>query len=124
MKAAMFGAIGVGFLLLVASSVWTSLFPATSSWTPEKAERSAQVKDRLSNLGPIVNSPRISMHSGADRGALQAEFEQLVKENEQLNADFQSAYDRPNTTSRILKWSGIGLAAIGIVGWFAVRESS
>jgi hypothetical protein len=123
-SAVVFGMILVGFLLLVASSLWPSLFPGTSIWTDEKAQRSTQVKARLSELGPIVNSTRINMHSGSDRGALKAEFEQLIKEDEQLNAEFQSAYDRPDTAARVLRWSGISLAVIGIVGWFAVKNSS
>lgn len=122
-SAIVLGAMALGFLLLVASSVWTSLFPATSSWTPEKAQRSAEVKDRLANLGPLVNAPTRSMHSGADRGVLKAEFDQLIRENEQLNAEFQSAYDRPNTFANLLKWSGISLAIIGIIGWYAVKDS-
>lgn len=117
------GTIALGFLLLVTSGLWTSLFPATSSWTTEKAQRAAQVKDRLSNLGPVVNSPRPRMHGGADPAQLKIEYDSLVRENETLNAEFQSAAHRPNTISNILKWTGISLAGIGIAGWFAVREA-
>jgi hypothetical protein len=47
-----------------------------------------------------------------------------MNESEQLNAEFQSAYDRPNTISSILKWTGLSLAAIGIIGWYAARNAS
>jgi hypothetical protein len=121
-SAIVFGAIILGFTLLVLSSLWAKLFPATSSWTPEKATRSAEVKDRLNNLSFMMNRPP-SMHRGSDAGTLKAEFDQLMKENEQLNTEFQTAYDRPNTVSRVLKWSGISLSIVGLIGWYAVKNS-
>jgi hypothetical protein len=131
------GAMGVGFLLLALSGLWSTLFPATSAWTDEKAERRADVQDRIHNLRFQLlakNNPR-SFHSHApvdnvtpatrrDPAALEAELAKLTEESDQLNAEFQSAYDRPNTISSVLKWTGISLAAIGIVGWYAVRNSS
>jgi hypothetical protein len=125
MKAAIaFGAIGLGFTLLVLSSVWTSLFPGTSSWTPEKSARSAEIKARLSNLGPLVTNPSRSMHAGQDAGTLKAEFDALMKEDAQLNAEFESARDAPKTATKILKWSGIGLAVVGLLGYYAVKQTS
>jgi len=117
------GTIALGFLLLVTSSLWTSLFPATSSWTTEKAQRAAQVKDRLSNLGPVVNSTKPRLHGGADPAQLKIEYDSLMLENEQLNSEFESAANRPNTIANVLKWTGISLAGLGIAGWFAVREA-
>jgi hypothetical protein len=119
------GAIGLGFLLLLLSSLWSTLFPATSTWTEEKAIRSSEVKARISNLGPIIYSTKpISMHRGPDPGSLKAEFDALVKENEQLDAEFESAATSPKTASRLLKWSGISLAIVGLIGWYAVKQSS
>ena len=132
-----FVAIGLGFLLLVLSGVWSTLFPATSVWTDAKAERRADVQDRIHNLRYLLVSqanPR-SFHSHApkvpenpqqrrDPVALQAELAKLMQENEQLNAEFQSAYDRPNTIAGVLKWSGISLAVIGVIGWYAVKNTS
>jgi hypothetical protein len=80
------------------------------------------------------NNPR-SFHSHApvenvtpstrrDPAALEAELAKLTEESDQLNAEFQSAYDRPNTISSVLKWAGISLAGIGIVGWYAVKNTS
>ena len=121
--AVVFGSIGLGFLLLVLGSLWTNLFRAESSWTEEKALRSTEVQTRLSNLGPLVKSTKPRMHAGPDPGTLKAEFDALQKENEQLNAEFESAVDRPNTLAKILKWSGITLAIVGLIGWYAVREA-
>jgi hypothetical protein len=134
-----FGAMVVGFALLALSGFWSTLFPATSAWTDAKAERRAEVQDRIHNLRFLVlaqaNPNQRSFHSHApieeqnsrarrDPAALQAELGELMNESEQLNAEFQSAYDRPNTISSILKWTGLSLAAIGIIGWYAARNAS
>ena len=122
-SAIVFGLMIVGFLLLIASTLWASLFPPTSSWTNDKARRATDVKARLSNLGPIVNGPP-HMYRGPDPATLKAEFDALKKENEQLDAEFVSAAEAPKTASRMLKWTGIALAALGIVGWYVVKDSS
>jgi hypothetical protein len=119
-----FCAIGLGFALLIASSLWTTIFPPTLSWTPEKAQRSAEIKDRLTNLGFALYAAEYRPHSGPDPGTLKAEYDALMKENAQLNADFTSATETPETISNILKWSGISLAALGIIGWYAIKQSS
>ena len=127
MKSAVaFGVIGLGLLLLILSGLWTSLFPGTSNWTPEKAARWAVVKDRLHNLSFIVHAPagRVSMHSGPDLGKAKVEYDSVKKEADQLRAEFDSAYDAPRTTSKILKWSGISLAVVGLIGWYAVKNMS
>jgi hypothetical protein len=123
-SAIVFGLIGLGFLLLVSSTVWTKLFPGTAVWTPEKAARSSEIKTRLHELSFIVHAPAARMHSGGDRGQLKAEYDQLMKENELLNADFKSAYDSPRTAAKNLKWAGIALLAIGVIGWYAVKQTS
>ena len=122
---ASFSLIGIGFLLLVLSGLWPTLFPGTAIWTPEKAERWSVVKDRLHNLSFAVNrsETNVRMHGGSDPAATKQEYEQLKIEGTQLKADFEIAADRPNTVSKYLKWTGISLAVIGIIGWYAVKES-
>jgi hypothetical protein len=117
------GAVAIGFLLLIMSGLWSTMFPPENRWTPEKSKRSTEVKERLHNLSFIVNAPRPKLHSGQDIGPLKLEYEELKKEVEQLNADFNSATQTPNTVSRYLKWSGISLAAIGIIAWYAVKQT-
>jgi hypothetical protein len=123
MKSAVAAVIGVGFVLFALSALWTTIFPPQARWTEEKAKRSADVKTRLHNLAFIVNAPKPSLQKGQDLGELKAEFEQLKKENQQLNADFESAAETPQTISKVLRWSGIGLAAIGLIGYYAVNQS-
>lgn len=123
--AAMFGMIGVGLLMLVLSSMWVTLFPGTSSWTEEKAARWATVKDRLHNLSFVVNAPpgSVRMHAGRDYGDIKTEYDQIKAEAEILRGEFESAYNSPRTTSTILKWAGISLAGVGIVGYLVAKES-
>jgi hypothetical protein len=123
MKVAAPALIVCGLLLFVLSNLWTVLFSSASNWTEEKAKRSAEIKARLSNLGPLVNSPTPTVHRGPDPASYKAEYESLKKENEQLNSEFTSAAERPHTISKVLKWSGISLAAFGIVGWYATNQS-
>lgn len=122
-SAIVMGTIGLGFALLAASLLWTTIFPPTRSWTPEKAKRMSDVKERLNNLSFVVNAPRQSMQKGGDPGVLKAECETLMKEFDQLKSDFESAAESPKTISSFLKWSGISLACLGLIGWYAVNQS-
>jgi hypothetical protein len=123
-SAVVFGVMGTGLLLLILSGVWNSLFPGTSSWTAEKSKRLSDIRNQLHNLAFSVNEPagRVSMHSGPERGMAKQEYDELKKESDALRAEFQSAHDRPKTTAKILKWTGISLVGVGIVGWYAVKN--
>jgi hypothetical protein len=122
MKLTILGAIGLGFVLLLASAAWSKLFPATSSWSPEKAARWIEVKNRIYDLSFTIHG-KSRPHGGPDPAAAKAEYDQLQKENAVLTAEFESAASRPNTISRVLKWSGVSLAALGIIGWYALKDS-
>jgi uncharacterized protein YjeT (DUF2065 family) len=125
MKHAFFAAVALGFLLLVLSGLWTTLFPGTSSWTPEKSAQWTKIKDRIHTLGFVVNNPsvQVSMHSGPETGQAKAEYDRLKTEHNALSAEFASIHDRPYTIAAILKWSGIALALVGVIGWYALNQS-
>jgi hypothetical protein len=123
MKAVVSGLIAFGLFLFLLSAAWSTIFPATARWTDEKAKRSTEVKGKLHNLAFVVNAPKPNLQRGQDIGQLKAEYEQLKKENEELNADFGSAAETPKTVSTILKWSGLSIAAVGVIGWYAVNQS-
>jgi hypothetical protein len=120
-----FGIIGLGLLMLALSAVWVSMFSGEAGWTKEKADHWGDVKNRIHNLAFLVNAPpgTIKLHSGEDLGQLKAEYDQLQKENEQLKAEFSGDYDTPRTASKALKWAGISLTLVGIIGWYAVSQS-
>jgi hypothetical protein len=125
MKTTAFSLLCLGLLLLILSGVWTSVFNGTSTWTPAKAKRTAELRTRLHTLALVVDNQENvpSMHSGPELGKAKEEYEQLKKERADLSAEFQSASDQPKTAANVMRWSGLVLAACGVFGWYAVNQS-
>jgi hypothetical protein len=123
--AVFFGMIAVGLLLLLASGVWNSLKPGTSSWTTEKDQRLSEVSDKMHLLSfKVANAEgRPSMHGGPDLPKAKAELAALVEENKKLTDEFRGIQGSPQKVSGLMKWSGIALTLIGIAGWYAVNQS-
>jgi hypothetical protein len=122
---AVFGAIALGFVLLALGAFWQSVFTGEASWTPEKEERWSEVKKQLHVLAFTVGNAesRPRMHGGPDLAKSKAELKALKEENEKLTQEFNGIRQKPGTVSKILKWSGIGLAVIGLIGWYAVKQT-
>lgn len=125
-SAIVFGMIGLGFLMLALSFAWVKVFSGGSGWTKEKAQHWSEVKDRLSNLSFVVNAPpgARKMHSGPDPAEAKAEYDKLFKEHEELAAEFTGGYNAPRTMATVLRWGGISLAVVGLVGWYAIQNSN
>ena len=117
--------VGLGVLLLLMSGVWSSLQPGTSSWTNEKDQQLSQASDKMHLLTAKIASAEShpSMHGGPDLPKAKAELATLVEENKTLMNEFKGIQARPNSIARFMKWSGISLALIGIVAWYAVSQS-
>jgi hypothetical protein len=125
MKLTVLSLLSVGLVLLILSGVWTSMFDGSSSWTADKAKRNAELRSRLHTLALVVDESSIapSMHNGPDLGKAKEEYEQLKKERAELNAEFQSASGGPRTAAKVMRWTGLSLAVIGVIGWYAVNQS-
>jgi len=123
--AIVFGMIGLGLFLLLVSGVWVALFPGTSSWTPEKEQRLTDVGNKMHLLRFKVGSAEAnpSMHGGPDLPKAKAELAALVEENRVLMDEFKGIQASPHTVSKVMKWSGISLTLVGIIGWYAVNQS-
>jgi hypothetical protein len=123
--AVVFGLMGFGFLLLVLGLSWPRMFPGTSAWTLEKETRLSEVSDRMHLLSFTVGKAeaRPNMHGGPDVAKAKAELEALKKENAELTAQFRGIENRRDLTSTVLKYSGISLAVLGVIGWYAVNQS-
>jgi hypothetical protein len=117
------GALGLGFGLLALSLLWTTLFPATASWTPEKASRMSEISNQLNDLSAKLYAAQKRTLGGPDAGAMRAEYDRLMAEHGQLKVDFKTVSERPTTIARLLKWAGLSLATVGVIGWFAAKQS-
>ena len=118
--------IAIGLLLVVLGALWQSMFTGAASWTLEKDARWTEVKDRLHVLRFTIGDGerRASMHGGPDLAKAKTELNTLKEENDRLTDEFNGIRERPSTMSKILKWSGISLAIVGLIGWYAVNQSS
>lgn len=120
----MLGLIGLGVLLLLLSGLWSTLFPATANWTPEMERRWQTVKARIHSLSfHLGETSPANLPRGMTPTSVKNEYDALQKENAQLEAAYSSAADRPKVVAGVLRWTGIGIAALGIVGWMGVRGS-
>jgi hypothetical protein len=117
------GALGMGFLLVALSLLWTTLFPATASWTPDKASRMSEISGALNDLSAKLYAAQKRTLGGPDPGALKAEYDRLLAEHQQLKVDFETISERPNTIAQVFKWVGLSLAVVGVIGWYAAKQS-
>jgi hypothetical protein len=124
-SAVFFGFIGLGVLLLMGSGIFSTLQPGTSAWTPEKDQRLSQASDKMHLLTVQVTSAesRPKMHGGPDLAKAKAELESLRAETKTLMDEFKGIQARPNKMAKFMKWAGISLTLVGIVGWYAVNQS-
>ncbi len=126
-SAIVFGMIGLGALLLVLSAAWSSLQPGTSSWTNEKDQELSKASDAMHLLTAKIASAEsrpTNMHGGLDLPKAKADLAVLVEENKRLMGEFKGIQSKPNTIAWFMKWSGISLAILGIIGWYAVNQSN
>jgi hypothetical protein len=118
------GLAAFGFLLLVLSAIWSHVFSGSSQWTLEKDTRWKEIKNRVHVLQFTVGQgeARPSMHGGPDLLKAKDELAALMKENDELTAEFSGIQRRPQIMTKALKWSGISLAILGIIGVYAVNQ--
>ncbi len=124
-SAIVFSLIGLGLLLLLASGVWTTLFPGTSTWTDEKDQRMSTIGARLHVLRISVGNAEMNpkTHGGESYAKDKAELTALEEESKALKDEFNSIQSRPQIISKFMKWSGISLAILGMIGCYAVNQS-
>ena len=125
MKTAAPVAIGLGILLLALSILWPILFPPTRTWTDEKSRRLKELSGKVQYaMGKLeLAQSRPNMTGGENPAELKKKADEMMSELKVLQDEFSSAKDSPETISTILKWSGIGVMIVGIVGHLAVKDA-
>lgn len=125
MKAIPPAAIGIGFLLLVASALWPVLFPATRTWTDEKSRRLKEIgAEEQALVGKIEYlQHRPSMTSGENPAVMKEKADKLREEREALQADLTAATEGPAQASAFLKWTGITVLVLGVIGHLATKDA-
>jgi hypothetical protein len=125
MKAIAPPVIGFGFCLLLASVLWPLLFPATRSWTDEKSRRLKELSSKAQMAMAKVEwaERKPNMTGGENPAVLKEQAAEMMAELSALQTEFTSAVDGPQTMSAILKWSGVGAMALGIVGYLATKDA-
>ena len=125
MKIFPLAAIGIGLILLVGSGLWPVLFPATRTWTDEKSRRlkelAAQEQLLLGKLEIAQHRPK--MTGGQNPAMMKEQADEIRTEREALQAELTAATTGPEKMSSMLKWSGIVVLALGIVGHLATKEA-
>ena len=108
-------AVLLGLLLLILSPLWGLIFPATNTWTEEKARRMTELGNEAHALlfQAIRAESRPNMKGGKNPAELRAKYNETKAELDALKAEFEGKRDRPKTIATYLRWSGIALVLIG-----------
>jgi hypothetical protein len=115
----------LGVALVVLSFLWAILFPASNNWTDDKSARMATLTREVHALLFQVEGAkqRRSMTAGPNPAELQAEYDAKKAELAALRTEFETQRDAPQTTSKILRWTGIALVLVGGGAVMAQREA-
>ena len=113
MKAVCTGFVVLGFILMAASFLWPQLDDGSTTWTDEKAAAYQDVSLQYHNLSfrDLDNE-----ENRRQRDETKAQFEALKSE-------LDGSRDRGNRVATWMWWSGVVLAAVGVVGALTTSES-
>jgi hypothetical protein len=110
--------IAGGTILLLASFVVPEQSLSQSAWTAEQAQRYQQSALRVHELAHEAG------HSAEKGDAANIERELAAAQENfgEVQAELDSATERPRRFKAILRWSGIAIALVGIVAHFVVNS--
>jgi len=115
-------ALGLGVLLLLASFLWSSLFPATASWTEAKNGRMVELQNEAHKLLYLAERARSRPQiDGPSPEEARAKFEEAKAELDTLKAEFEGIRDSPQTIATYLQWAGSVAILLGGVGVLVAR---
>lgn len=116
----------VGIVLLVVGLGWSSLVPPASAWSPEKNDKLSSLGGELKLAGFKLAEAQANpqMHGGEGAPALKEKHDKIKSEYDALQAEFESARDRPANTGNTLKWVGVIIAGISAVFLFLNKQDA
>lgn len=114
-------AVGVGVAMLCLSAVWPLVFPASRTWTEEKAQRMAELSGQAHELG--FKSVAAKQRPGGDPVAARKEYEAVRAELDKMQAEFENQKDAPNQVATWLRWAGAAVTLLGGAGVLVGRNS-
>ncbi len=115
-------ALGIGIPLVLLSILWSSIFPASNSWTEEKSKRMTELALQTQQLMyKVVKAENNDLKSGENPAEINEKYRASKKELEQLQNDFETQRDKPSTIASYLRWAGIALVIVGAGANFVER---
>jgi hypothetical protein len=117
-------AVVVGFVLLVASALWSVVFPASRGWTDDKGQRMADLSARAHSLGFELTAAESNTHRrGRSASEVKAEYDSVKAELNLLREELEGKKAAPNNASLVLRWTGGVLIVVGAIAVMATRGS-
>ena len=126
----LFGLLGTvaGSVLVVLSFAWTSMFPATDRWSDEQAKEYSRAAAKLHQLHHSVKGHPQALTAPPGKSlpkATQADLDAAQRDYDEKRADFDLARSSSSRTAQLLRWSGVGIALVGVVAtWFDRQRRS
>lgn len=116
-------AMALGIPLVILSLVWPLIFPATNSWTEEKAVKMADLGKELKFVAAKIYDAETqpSIVGQENLPELKSEQREKTKELEALRKEFENQRDKPQTIATYLRWVGIVLVILGGAASFVSR---
>ncbi len=108
-------AAALGLVLVVMSLLWGVFFPPEDTWTVDKSHRMSELTERAHLLHIKVKKAERKPLT-ADSGRDAEEYRAVTTEFATLKSELESAKSRPETVTLGLRWGGLLLTAIGLLG--------
>ena len=64
-----------------------------------------------------------NMTGGKNPAVMQEKYKKVMDELDVLKEQFHAADEGPKTISSYLKWSGIAIFGVGVIGWLTFKGS-
>lgn len=111
-----FGLVLLGLVLVVISLLWTTLFSGGPALGQEDYARLEELETKVVELYRQIET--VKARTGNDSAAEEASvgYRRAIEERDALRAKLESGLSQPSSTAATLRYVGIALLLVGIVG--------